>query len=401
MLAEVISVTGTEMTAVALPWFVLVTTHSPARMGLVMAAEFAGISVLGIFGGRVPDMLGHRRSMLVCDALRAPLVASIPVLYWLGQLRFPLLLLVACAVGAFFPAYTSSQRLVMADLVGENELRLTRVGGLMGSFNETASFVGPAVGGLLVALMGSGKVLLLDAASYLTAFGLVALLVPGKRERSTMTDADAPDVAPAGMRSGFGYLARTRHLRRQVIGLGLNGIGFSAMVASMPLLALHAGAGPRLAGWYLAAYGAGSVAGGLIASRARRTGDRTAIYAMVGTAASTWPMLVWLPPAVVIGAVAANGICSGLFYPRFFAALTLRTPERLRATVMTVVTSVMTLPGMIGFVGAGYLVEHTGSLMPGLLLMAVSHTVGSTIVVAGLVGDPEPARTPALNTSHD
>src|SRR5207247_4021999 len=99
------------MTGIALPWFVLVTTHSPVRMGTVMAAEFIGLSLIGVFGGRAAEGLGPRRAMLACDALRSPLVASIPLLYWLGALSFPLLLVVACLIGAFFPAYTSSQRL--------------------------------------------------------------------------------------------------------------------------------------------------------------------------------------------------------------------------------------------------------------------------------------------------
>jgi hypothetical protein len=63
--ADVISTTGTEMTAVALPWFVLVTTGSPARMGVVLAAEFAGLTMLGLVGARVATVVGLRRLMLV------------------------------------------------------------------------------------------------------------------------------------------------------------------------------------------------------------------------------------------------------------------------------------------------------------------------------------------------
>src|SRR5690242_3377466 len=65
--ADVISTTGTEMTAVALPWFVLVTTGSPARMGIVLAAEYAGLSVLGLAGARVATAVGPRRLMLGSD----------------------------------------------------------------------------------------------------------------------------------------------------------------------------------------------------------------------------------------------------------------------------------------------------------------------------------------------
>jgi len=48
--AEVISTTGTEIAAVALPWFVLVTTGSPARMAVVMEAEFVGSTFFSLPG---------------------------------------------------------------------------------------------------------------------------------------------------------------------------------------------------------------------------------------------------------------------------------------------------------------------------------------------------------------
>jgi len=85
--AEVVSTTGSEMAAVALPWFVLVTTGSPARMGLVMAAEFVGMAVFGVPSGHVATALGPRRTMLASDLLRAPLVALIPALHWTGSSR--------------------------------------------------------------------------------------------------------------------------------------------------------------------------------------------------------------------------------------------------------------------------------------------------------------------------
>src|SRR4029078_10843498 len=65
-----------------------------------------------------------------------------------------------------------------ASLVRDDETRLTRVGGLLGSVNATASFAGPALGGLLIALMGPATVLLIDAGTFLVAFALVALFVP-------------------------------------------------------------------------------------------------------------------------------------------------------------------------------------------------------------------------------
>ncbi len=381
--ADVISTTGSEMTAVALPWFVLVSTHSPARMGAVLAAEFVGMSVLGLWGGRVATVLGPRRMMLGSDLARAVLVGLVPVLYRIGVLNLGLLLALGFLVGAFFPAYSSSQRLVLAGLVGDDELRITRVGGLMGSANETASFVGPALGGVLVALIGPTNVLVLDAASYLCAFLLVATLVPAARP------AEPAEPGGNGVGEGLRYLVRDRRLRYQVVGVGLIEVGWTAMMATLPVLALHGG-GPSLAGWLLGAYGAGSVAGGLISSRARRTGGRTAAWALAGIAASGWLLLLPVPAWALTAVVAADGVCSGLFFPRFFSAVTTRTPPALRARVMTSVNIAISAPGPLGFLGAGLLAQRTGSTAPSLLLVAVAASLGALVTARAPAPVPAP-----------
>jgi MFS family permease len=375
--AELISTTGSEMAAIALPWFVLITSGSAARMGLVMAAEFLGMTVLGVPSGQTATALGPRRTMLISDLARAGLIALIPILHWAGVLYFPVLLVVGFSVGAFFPAYSSSQQLVMAALLEDDELRMTRVGGLFGSVNETASFVGPAVGGLLVALIGAPNVLVVDAVTFLVAFALVATLVP-------RTPKPAPEDLEGGTLDGVRWLFRNRSLRWRVVGLAVVEIGFTAMVATLPVAALlRYGGSVRVAGWLLAGYGAGSVAGGLVSSRARSMSDRTADLAIAGLAVSTWPLVFVLPAWAVGVAVAANGFASGLFFPRFFAALTTRTPEPIRARVMTAVHTVMSATGPIGFVAAGFLLHSTGSPTAGFVLVASAMTVGAAIALAG------------------
>src|SRR5712692_6384511 len=81
VVAEFVSITGSEISALAVPWFVLVTTGSPARTGLALAAEFVGMLVFGVPMGELGARLGARRTMVLADAFRGCLIAAIPILH--------------------------------------------------------------------------------------------------------------------------------------------------------------------------------------------------------------------------------------------------------------------------------------------------------------------------------
>jgi MFS family permease len=70
VLGETISVLGTRMTYLALPWFVLVTTGSPGKMSLVLAAQMLPMAILGIPSGTAVQRLGSRTTMLIADFAR-------------------------------------------------------------------------------------------------------------------------------------------------------------------------------------------------------------------------------------------------------------------------------------------------------------------------------------------
>ena len=95
LVAEVVSTTGSQMTWLALPWFVLTTTGSPARMTFVMIAELVGATAAGLPAGVLLQRLGARRTMLGADAVRAPLMLLVPALHWTGHLSFVALLALA------------------------------------------------------------------------------------------------------------------------------------------------------------------------------------------------------------------------------------------------------------------------------------------------------------------
>jgi MFS family permease len=141
--AEVVSSLGTQMTWLVLPWFVLRTSGSPQRMTWVIIAEILPVAVLGFWGGAIASRLGTRRTMLTCDLLRAPLLASIPVLHSLGLLPFPVLLAIVAATGVFLAPYFSVQRSVVPELVGENEASVAQATAFFQAANSRSSSAHP------------------------------------------------------------------------------------------------------------------------------------------------------------------------------------------------------------------------------------------------------------------
>ena len=100
--AELVSLTGTSMTFVALPWFVLATTGSAREDGLGARRRARALSaIFGILAGSLVARLGAKRSMLLADAARGPLMTLVPILWWTHHLSFAALLAATFAIGCF------------------------------------------------------------------------------------------------------------------------------------------------------------------------------------------------------------------------------------------------------------------------------------------------------------
>ena len=84
--SEAISLTGTRVSMIALPFFVLTTTGSPEKTGLVALAEMLPLVVMKVLGGPVIDRVGARRVSITCDLGSVVVVGTIPFLHDAGLL---------------------------------------------------------------------------------------------------------------------------------------------------------------------------------------------------------------------------------------------------------------------------------------------------------------------------
>jgi MFS family permease len=230
VLAEVVSSTGSAMTFVALPWFVLVTSGSATRMSVVLAAELLPMALFGIPSGALVSRLGARTTMLVSDIVRAPLVALVPVLHWAGHLSFAALLAIVFVLGIFNSPYVSSQRSIIPELFGNDETLVAKASGLFGGATQLPIVVGPALAGILIASFGTPLLLVVDGATFLFAFVIVLLFVRGGA-RIPMDDESK------GVLAGVRYLARDKLLGPMTLTVIVLDGAANGIAVGVPLLA--------------------------------------------------------------------------------------------------------------------------------------------------------------------
>jgi MFS family permease len=378
--AELVSLTGSAMTFVALPWFVLATTGSTAKMGWVLAAEMLPMAIFGIPAGTLISKLGGRKTMLISDAARGPLMLVIPILHSTGHLSFAALLATTFAIGVFATPYMASSRLIIPEVAGEDEQAVASVGAVLSGANQLTQLAGPVLAGLLIAATTPSTVLVVDGCTYLFSFLVILTVVrAGKRVEAA--------ARQKGLFSGVKFLlgnsllgaiaiaACVINFVAQGIVLGVQGIAFFRYDANAHVL-----------GYLFAGYGIGALAGAIVAQQATQKVplQKLAAVGIVGlplplfllSPTTSWPVAVLILAAFAFFVPLVNAPVAGI--------LTIRTPAELRPKVLTAFMTLATLAGPFGFIAAGYALRHAtiGSFFIGLPALL---TLGGLVFAAVLL----------------
>jgi MFS family permease len=200
-LGQALSVVGDRMTQVVLPFAVLSIGGSVADVGLVAAAGFFPFIVLGIIGGVIADRVERRRILIASDAVRLASQAVAGILLVSGHAEVWHLAVLTAVFGAadsfFSPAFSGLMPLTLSEphyLQPANALR--------GLSFSTGSIVGPALGGILVATLGEGGALLVDAGTFGVSIVCLLALRPRVVERGD------PEPFAADLRGGWREVRR-------------------------------------------------------------------------------------------------------------------------------------------------------------------------------------------------
>ncbi|HEX3723628.1 MAG TPA: MFS transporter, partial [Nitrolancea sp.] len=169
---------GNQLALLALPWFVLQTTGSPARVGLAGATEGVSIILSAFFGGTLVDRIGFRRSSILTDLASGSAIALIPLLdRTLGLAFWQILVLIFCTT-IFNTPGTTARRSILPDLAETADMRIERATSFDQAIRNLAALAGPLLAGVLIAAISARNVLWVDAASFALSALIFATFVP-------------------------------------------------------------------------------------------------------------------------------------------------------------------------------------------------------------------------------
>ena len=389
--AELVSLTGSSMTFVALPYFVYVTTGSFAKMGWVLGADMLPIAIFGIPAGTVIAKLGAKKTMLISDAARGPLMLVIPILHHYGDLSFAALLATTFAIGVFAAPYFASSRLIVPEVAGEDEQAVASVMAVLSGANQITQLAGPVLAGVIIGFATPATVLVVDGCTYVFSFLTIATVV---RAGARVEAAAQQKGVLAGLKFLMGdSLLGPMMIAACVINFVAQGIVLGVQAVDIVRY--------DLSGYVLAflfgGFGVGALLGSIVAQQATQ---KVPLLKLSAVAIVCMPLPLFLlaprtpwPAATVI--IAAFAFFTPLVNAPLVGILTVRTPAELRPKVMTAVMTVASMAGPVGFIAAGYALRHValGAFFIGLPALL---TLGSLAFAAVVLRDSNTERLEPL-----
>ncbi|MGI8855935.1 MAG: MFS transporter [Thermomicrobiales bacterium] len=393
--SNIVSLIGSMLTLIALPWFVLQTTGSAAKTGLTGFFVALPFFVSGIFGGTLVDRLGYKRSSVIADIVSGVGIALVPLLYYTVGLAFwQLLALVFLGNLLAVPGLTA-RRALLPELASAAGWRLERVNASFEGAQYIALLLGPPIAGLLIALFGASRVLWLDAASFFISAVAVALAIP-----RAITGAHR--AATGGYRdelvAGLRFLRNDRVLLALAISVALSNLISSPYFGVvLPVFAKRTYDSATALGIIVAAMGGGSVIGAVIYGAVGHRLSRRLLW-IGGFILNALPMAIItvthsLPVIVVV--LAVGGIASGPLNPLLVTIRHERIPVAMRGRVFSTFSAIASGTQPLGLLVVGNLLDRIGL---GTTVLAIA--VGELAVGVGLLFVPALRTLGAPSSAH-
>jgi predicted MFS family arabinose efflux permease len=379
---QVISSIGTQVSQLAFPLLVLLLTHSAAQAGFVGALRIVPYLLFSLPAGALLDRWDRKRAMIVCDAIRALCLASIPFAYVTGSLSLLQIYLVSLLEGTLYVVFDIAEAACLPNVV--ESAQLPEATAMNQATQGITSLLGPPLGGFLYGvstLLPFGA----DAVSYLVSvLSLFWIKRRFQQERTTVPRRLDREVIE-GL-AWFGHHSLLRVMAVLSCGINLVVVGGSSLVVIV--LAQHLHASPFLIGLIFAGGGVGSILGAVLAPLVqKRLSFGQAIIGSTWLLALIFPLYALAQSVLVLFILTPVLFFLGPIYNVVNASYRLAiVPDALQGRVNSAVRLISFASQPLGLAVTGVLLQGAGP--SATVLMGA----GVLLLVAGVATGSNPVR---------
>lgn len=285
---------GQEVSGLALPLVAVLSLNAgELEVGLLAAMSSVAFLLVGLPAGVWVDRLRYRHVLVLSDVIRAVILLTIPLAWWLGVLSIWQLYAVALVTGIFSVFFDVAYQSCLPHLIGRS--RLVDGNASLETVRSVAQLSGPAVAGQLIAWLTAPVALALDA----LAMGLSALFVFRIRKPQAKPEREPGSKLFADIAEGLRFVLANPLLRAIAGSSALFNLAFSAYMAMLIFfLPREMGLGSGQMGVVFSVLGIGGLLGALAAKR---------VTAWLGEGPAIWITVAATAPFALLWPTATNG----------------------------------------------------------------------------------------------
>jgi MFS family permease len=379
-IGQLLSDTGTQVGGLAYPLLILALTHSAVLAGAAGTARAITLLCLQLPAGALSDRFDRRLTMIICDTMRAVLLAVLAVLIVTHLASWPVVLIVSVIEGGASTIFTPAAAAALPGIVPDGQLE--QAWAATEARTYAAGLAGPALGGVLFGL-GQAIPFLTDAVSYAASFGTVSRIRGRFRPENTAgRKALWREVA-----DGLQLVWQAPILRAVVIQTPLVNFAFNGVTFSIILVMRQHGTSTAVIGLVQAAIAAGGLLGAMVAPQLQgRMRLATLATTITLAGALLFGAASLLVPSPLVAVPVALALLLAPAANAALVAVVLRSaPGEMRGRVTNTMVMAATALAALAPLIAGLLVQHvSGAWAVGTFAVMMAVAAVLCLVLPGL-----------------
>jgi len=354
---QLISLIGTWMQNLAQAWLVYRLTGSMVLLGAVGFCSQIPIFFLAPLGGIVADQYSRQRVVIATQTSAMLLALALAALTLSGTVRIWHIFVLSALLGAVNAFDIPARQSFIVEMVGKADLMNAIA--LNSSMFNASRVLGPAIAGILVAVIGEGWCFFANGISYIAVIVGLALMRVAPRPAAPQSGSPVANIV-----EGFRFVIRHPAIHALLILLGVASVTGMPFTVLMPVFAdriLHGG--PKALGWLTGSAGVDALAAALLlASRQTLKGLSVWIAAAatalgVGLVLFALSRTFWVSAALLVGV----GFAMMLQMGSSNTLIQSMVPDHLRGRVMSVYSMMFTGMAPFGALLAGLVADRFGA----------------------------------------